>query len=108
MATELTHDELLDLEWQFKKGGPKSSIRDYLQSLLFKLWQAKSNFDSKRPFGKSSWEFELYAALIGAKAIAGTVDSDGFVETIFTEDLAKADELIEQLIITMCKSSNKQ
>jgi hypothetical protein len=47
MATEITHDELLDLEWQFEKGGPKSSIRNYLQSLLFTLWQAKSNFDSK-------------------------------------------------------------
>jgi hypothetical protein len=108
MATEITHDELLDLEWQFEKGGPKSSIRNYLQSLLFTLWQAKSNFDSKRPFGNSSWEFSLYAALIGAKAVAGTLDSDGFVETIFTEDLHKADELIEQLIITMCKTPGAQ
>lgn len=105
MATELTHEELLDFEWDFGDKVGKLSIRHYLQTLLTRVWNARENFDGKRPFGSSSWEFKLYAALIAAKAIDGELSANGWVDALRTSDRIKADDLVVGLIATMCKPS---
>ncbi len=72
---------------------PAKSVREYLVALLQALWIQKGSFDGKRPFGNSSWEFDLYETLSGL--VPMTFDSDGYVEDI---DSAKCDELIASAI----------
>lgn len=56
-------------------------IRDYLKTLLTTLWREGEGFNSKRPFGNSAWEFDLYKALIAAGAVKGKLDEDGCLDT---------------------------
>lgn len=55
------------------------SIKGYLKRLLDLLWEEGNDFSGKRPFGNSGWDYELITALVQAKAIAGTLDEDGFI-----------------------------
>lgn len=48
-----------------------ATVQDYLVSLLVGVWRDGEGFDGKRPFGNSSWEYDLYVAL----ARAGMVES---------------------------------
>ena len=47
------------------------TVRQYLRALLDKLWDEGESFDSKRPFGNSSWEYDLYDPLGRAGFIPG-------------------------------------
>lgn len=75
---------------------PNDTIRDYLKALLTQLWLEKEEFSGKRPFGNSSWEYDLYKALIKANYIAGTIDDDGYLDPDC--DDAAGDALITQAI----------
>lgn len=50
------------------------TIRDYLSKLLSLVWQEEEGFDGKRPFGNSSWQLEVYAALAENALIEATKD----------------------------------
>lgn len=67
------------------------TLREYLGALLLTLWAEGSNFSGKRPFGFSSWQFDVYAGLIKAGYIEGSLDEDGYVEDV---DVAAADALV--------------
>lgn len=54
-----------------------NTIRGYLKKLLATLWEEGEGFDGKRPFGNSSWESDLEAALVKAGLVKGVVDEDG-------------------------------
>lgn len=56
------------------------SIGDYLHSLLWTLWSEGEGFSSKRPFGNSDWESDLYAALVKGEFVDGEVDEDGYLD----------------------------
>ena len=43
------------------------TVCEYLERLLLTLWEEKDNFSSKRPFGNSGWEYDLYEILIENK-----------------------------------------
>lgn len=50
--------------------------------MLKELWREKEGFSGKRPFGNSGWENDLYEPLIKDGFIVGTLDEDGYVESV--------------------------
>ena len=62
-----------------------ATIRDYFKKLLVMLWRDGDGFNSKRPFGNSSWEFDVYRALVVAGLVPGTIDEDGYLDE-FTDE----------------------
>lgn len=71
-----TLESALDIRFD-SDAGDNLSIRDYLYTLLETLWAEGEGFSSKRPFGNSGWEFDLYAPLIKYGFISGEIDEDG-------------------------------
>jgi hypothetical protein len=78
-----------------KLGAKIITIRRYLKLLLREVWVEDETFSGKRPFGESGWKFDVYAALIKAKAIDGKLDADGYAEEF---DMKDADELVLDVI----------
>ena len=72
-----------------------ATIRDYLKKLLFVLWCEGEGFSGKRPFGNSGWEYEVYSALVAAKAVKGSLDDYGDLEEV---DTKAADKLVMEAI----------
>ena len=75
-----------------------STIRDYFVKLLLLVWKHGECFDGKRPFGNSSWEYDLYRPLGREGLINLTFDEDGSVDQFDWEEQQKADRLIEAAI----------
>lgn len=76
-------------------------VREYLVSLLLKLWEDPEGFSGKRPWGNSGWHYELYYALgeAGMVPCKVTIDEDGFKDVdMDREAMSKADKLIEDAI----------
>jgi len=65
------------------------TVGEYLKTLLIKVWREEEGFDGKRPFGNSSWQDEVYVALIKADLLEGRVDPDGFID-YFSYDAGEA------------------
>ena len=97
-ATEHEPDDVvlqaLDVRFD-SDAGDNLSIRDYLHELLSNLWAKGEGFNSKRPFGNSGWEYDLYTPLVALGLVAGSVDEDGYVEDI---DRQAADDLVFEMI----------
>lgn len=74
------------------------TIKGYLKELLTTIWVEEDGFSGKRPFGNSSWQYEIYKALIVAGAVKGELDDDGYVEYIDTE---KANKLVQSAIAAL-------
>lgn len=89
----MTENEVLALPMGENDAGA-ATVRDYLKALLSTLWDDGEGFSGKRPFGNSGWESELYAALVSAGAVEGTVD-DGYLEDC---DTGAARALIREAI----------
>ena len=67
------------------------TIRDYLKELLRTLIQKEEGFSGKRPFGNSGWlTEELFKALVEGGAVAGRLDSDGYLDWCDTGDAKDA------------------
>ena len=77
-----------------------ATIGDYLSALLSDLWRLGEDFNSKRPFGNSSWQYELYEALVRGALVKGVFDEDGFLESV---ESGSADQLIQAAIKEMSK-----
>lgn len=73
-----------------------ATIRGYLIALLAKVWAEGECFNGKRPFGNSSWECEIYEALVRAELIEGVLDEGGLADC----DTDAADCLIVDAITT--------
>lgn len=67
----MTPQEILNLPMRENDAKAKT-IRDYLLSLLYTVWDKGEGFSGKRPFGNSGWEWELHWAL----SDAGLIDED--------------------------------
>lgn len=85
---------ILDLPMQQNDADAKT-VRDYLKALLSRLWEQEESFSGKRPFGNSGWKADVEAALVRAGAVAGNLDSDGYV------DSGDCDKLIAAAIETL-------
>lgn len=64
-----------------------ATVRDYLITLLRRVWVMNEEFSGKYPFGNSDWQCELYGEL----AEAGLIDRDENDEHV---DEAQGDRLI--------------
>ena len=60
--------------------GDNLTVREYLQRLLAQLWNEQEGFSSKRPFGNSCWEYDLYTPLAKAGFIQYAREFDGCIE----------------------------
>lgn len=79
--TKSTGAEILALPMQDNDSGA-DTIRGYLIALLIELWREGEGFSGKRPFGNSSWEWDLYEPLVKAGVITGTFDEDGNLDDL--------------------------
>mgnify|MGYP005826386733 CR=1 FL=1 len=78
------------------RGEPtRSTVLDYLYMLFRTLWREGENFNGKRPFGNSAWQYPVYAALIREGFIKGELDEDGCVKDM---DIEEADDLVGEII----------
>lgn len=78
------------LEYRFDSdAGDNGSIRDYLHTLLRQLWNQGEGFSSKRPFGNSGWESDLYVPLVAGGFVDGAVDEDGYLVTCDEDEANK-------------------
>lgn len=87
-------DVFLNLPMGENDAGAKT-IGEYFRALLVTLWTEAEGFSGKRPFGNSSWQYDVYAALIRGGAIKGKFDADGYVDDI---DTKAADKFIIGLL----------
>jgi hypothetical protein len=92
---EVTGRMVLDTPMESGDVPSARTIRDYLLALLSVLWAEQEGFSGKRPFGNSAWEYDVYAALIKAGHVNGTMDSDGYVEKI---EVDAANKLVQSAI----------
>lgn len=99
----ITGKSILNVKMQ-DNDAEAETIGDYLQTLLWDLWSQGEGFSSKRPFGNSSWEYELYAALVTAGLVEGSLNEDGYIESV---DHYEANELIKKAILAMYKLPKK-
>jgi hypothetical protein len=67
--------------------GENMTIRDYLYTLLDKLWKEEEGFNSKRPFGNSGWTFDIAKPLIEHGYIEGSLDEDGYLDDYDGDEL---------------------
>jgi hypothetical protein len=75
-----------------------TTIRGYLTRLLGQLWRQQELFSGKRPFGNSSWEIDLYIALVKADLISGRFDEHGYLDEV---DGKAGDALIDWAITSL-------
>lgn len=91
---KITPAQVLDLPLPPNDSGSRT-IRGYLVELLTLVWRDGECFDGKRPFGNSSWEYDLYGPLVKAGFVRGSFDKWGGLDEF---DRAAADELVAKAI----------
>ncbi len=79
--------------------GDGLTVREWLTDLLMTVWVEEEEFSGKRAWGNSGWQWDVYPALVAGGFIAGTVDSEGYIDTL---DTAAAHAFVRALILRMC------
>lgn len=72
-------DEQLDaaLALRFDSdAGRDLTIREWLISLLTRVWIEQDEFSGKRPWGNSGWDYDVYLPLIKAGLVSGEVGGE--------------------------------
>ena len=87
---------ILDLPME-ENDADAETIRDYLKALLTTLWREEEGFSGKRPFGNSSWQWDVYRALVRGGAIKGKIEDNNLVE----HDQDAGDKLIYEAIASL-------
>lgn len=100
MTNTPTPQQILDLPMQPNDSGA-DTVRGYLVALLAKLWQEGDGFSGKYPFGNSSWEWDVYAALVAAGYANNPFDKDGYVTSVNDFDERAAKQLIADAIAAL-------
>ena len=90
-ASDPALPKLLDLYVESKELGRRVSMRQYFVILAKTVWQEEENFSGKRPWGNSSWQYEIYAEMVRAGMVRGRLDDNGYVDGA---DIKQADALI--------------
>jgi hypothetical protein len=88
--------QIKDIEFHSQELDSQITIGDFLIELLATLWTKKDQFSGKRPFGKSSWEYDLYSALVENNIVKGKFDELGYIEDV---DISLADKIILDIIL---------
>ena len=100
MSEEFTPDQIrqvLDLDLGDNDSGERT-VRGYLLRLLHDVWTEGEGFDGKRPFGNSSWDYDIKVPMLKAGLVNGSLDEDGYVDEI---DDAQADALVLAAIASL-------
>lgn len=100
MSREFTPEKIrqvLGLELGDNDSG-EPTVRRYLLRLLGDVWREGEGFNGKRPFGNSSWEYDLYVPMVRAGLVGGRLDSDGCLDQV---DDKAADALIHAAIAAL-------
>lgn len=71
----MTYDEILDFPHSFCDVDAYS-LRGYFYKLLNTLWREGEGFNSKRPFGNSGWQCDVFTALVHMGAVDATLNED--------------------------------
>lgn len=58
-----------------------STVGEYLIKVLETVW-TDENASGKRIFGNSGWHYEVYKALVQQRLVIGSLDEDGYVESV--------------------------
>lgn len=78
--------------------GEERTLREFFKELLKKIMREGALFNSKRPWGNSSWELSIYKMLISQGVIPGKLDEDDHVESMDDETAERVMmELIERM-----------
>jgi len=88
--------QIKNIEFHSYELDTQTTIGNFLIELLARLWVEKEEFSGKRPFGNSSWEYDLYIPLIENGIVIGKLDEFGYVEEI---DQELADKIILDIIL---------
>jgi hypothetical protein len=88
--------QIKDIEFHSQELDSQVTIGDFLIELLATLWTEKDQFSGKRPFGNSSWEYDLYVALVENNIVKGKIDEWGDIEDI---DISLANKIILDIIL---------
>lgn len=83
------------LELTFESDIGTVTIREFLYQLVNILWADGESFSGKRPFGNSSWEYDILVPLIKHKIITGMLDEDGYIESV---DYDRGKQIIKNVI----------
>lgn len=102
-----THVRVLAAPMAENNAGAQT-VGEYLVKLVDRVWRRGDEFSGKRPFGYSSWCFEVYSALISAGLIEGTFDEDGYVDKLSHDERLRADELVADAIKHIRKLIEKE
>jgi hypothetical protein len=70
------------------------TVREYLHALLDRLWDEVEGFNGKRPFGNSSWQYDVFDALVRGGFLVGKPEDDRY----YPSNTKDADALVRQLI----------
>jgi hypothetical protein len=62
-------EEILNYRFEARDIEVNLSIKDFLKTILKKVWKEEQCFDGKRPFGNSGWQQEIYDILIENKVV---------------------------------------
>jgi hypothetical protein len=89
-----TPQDVLSLPLPQPNDADAATVRDYLIALLHEVWREEEGFSGKRPFGNSSWQFDLYVPMARARWIELTLDEDGYIDDFPIEARHRADSLI--------------
>ena len=86
----MTPNDLLHMQFHSDELDRTVTLKQYFILLAQTVWKEGEEFSGKRPWGNSSWQYEVYAAMI-KNGFEGKLDSYGGVEKI---DTRAADEAI--------------
>lgn len=79
-GSEITGDIVLELPME-PNGADARTVREYLSALVMAVWIEKEGFSGKRPFGDSSWDYDLIEALFQAGFLPGDHPEPGWGHT---------------------------
>lgn len=99
-AGDPTPEQILDLNVEGDWG--EGTAREYLIALLSMVWSQREGFNGKRPWGNSSWEWELYQSMIDA----GFLEADPAYDDsrqLSADEVRKADRLIAEAIRSLAR-----
>lgn len=94
MTNKVDLDQVLSFPME-DNDADAETVGHYLYSLLWMVWQHGEGFSGKRPFGNSSWEYDLYKPLVAGGFVRGELDEDGYIDDV---DEMAANKLIFECI----------
>jgi len=85
---------LAALDAEVRDGAVTEPLRDYLTRLVTALWEEGEGFSGKRPLGGSGWQWGVYAALVRANLVTGTLGEDGDDIDLEVDQVRRADRIV--------------